>query len=768
MNTQAKQFKDLKGNDIITLVFLLLFIIIDFIPFEPRYSRAEPQWLYLSILNLAVLGYLFYTKTFIVNVPKKLNLVNLIPILSSVFLILSAISLVKVINFFEGIITLSRYVIIFISAVNLYFLLNKKTYLLYFIFSMVSILLLLQILNAFDFLKSNYLTMSFSNLIGSMKFNHSNKNIFSSVIFLKLPLILYCIINSNGWKKTFHYFSFALALMMLYILSTRALVLGSFIAFGFYFIFSFKFSITKIVTNLSVLGIMVGCFLVALVIIKNGKLIDGDNVLDRNKEISTQDYSFQLRLNFWKSSFEEMKENPMLGCGVGNWKIKSQKYEYKWKPEKSNAIHMHNDYLEVPAESGILSGLVYLSLFIIIALINLSTMIKTTDKDKKLLILIILTAFIAYGVDSFFNFPLSRPTPLIVFILIIALTMILNCEDDKTYHMGLSSKIAFGTLLLLSVINVYPNYLQNDFYKKYNTFKLDEEKYKMTYEETVALLPKYPNVDLSTTSVTCMQANYLIHEKRFDEALKLIDKIKSDNPYSFYPSNLKAIAFSKMNIQDSVLYYNRNLHYSLPCFFPFYNTYMSNLAVTKDTTEILKTYNDLNLNIVKPDFFKSTFNYLVKSEYDIKKAIKILEKGIELNPKDTMLVNLITNTKKIIKETNNTKPINPDNFKPKDANDYGKLLPQFLIQYKTNPTDFAIVENIGFCYLQIKQYSKAIPYLEKVIQSKTYNNGKSEYMLALCHHNLNQKDKACEAATLAKNKNFAANECQLIINANCK
>ena len=81
-------------------------------------------------------------------------------------------------------------------------------------------------------------------------------------------------------------------------------------------------------------------------------------------------------------------------------------------------------------------------------------------------------------------------------------------------------------------------------------------------------------------------------------------------------------------------------------------------------------------------------------------------------------------------------------------------LPGFLQLAKLNPTQYSYLENVGVCYFQLKKYEEALPYLDQVIATKAYMNGRSEFFKGLCLFNLGKKQEACLYLKIASSKNY--------------
>jgi O-antigen ligase len=105
-------------------------------------------------------------------------------------------------------------------------------------------------------------------------------------------------------------------------------------------------------------------------------------------------------------------ENPLMGIGIGNWKLESIKTDSNNLKGYTVPYHSHNDFLEIGAETGIF-GMIAFILLLIYPLIFF-------EKEINIKNLILLFSFIIYIFDSLINFPFARPANILIFLLILA------------------------------------------------------------------------------------------------------------------------------------------------------------------------------------------------------------------------------------------------------------------------------------------------------------------------------------------------------------
>lgn len=784
-NQHNTQKRDVNSEDIIVLIILFFYLLVDFVPQFEAFSIAEPQWIYLNVLNFAVTAYIFYEKTILEDFKLKDFFGHKVALVYSILIFLSGISMFFGINYYEGILTWSRYLISFVSFINLYVLFRNKTHLFKYIAFLITGLLFIQCFQGLTKFYNGYNNTIYTTLANITTCGHANKNIFSANILVKIPFVMYCVLEFQSWKKTASAIILFLAILLLFLLGARALMIG-FILMSIVClvllntnkksgkILNLRFFNTTLVICLFITTLL------SIIIIKNG-IYKEDSGLDRFKNISLEESSMKARLNFWESSIDLIAKKPILGCGLGNWKVESLYYEYKYKDKSNNGVYMHNDYLEVTAESGILAGILYLFLFAIIAFLNLKNCIKTQSSEKKIIHIIILTSFLGYAIDSFFNFPLNRPTMQVVFVLFLILTIIFNSKEKKIEnnepkqpkHNNNLSKLILIPMLLLSLVNLYPNILSYKNSIVLNMMENDKEKLNLKFENLNSKLNYFPNLDGSGIPIADLKTRYLINEKRFDEALQQIKISKINNPYSPVSDDLTGLLYIKLKEKDSVKKYYKNLHYKCPNHKDFYSKYMYALYLKKDTATILKTFKNLKNKSKSGQHFYSTYLQLSNSGYDFYKSFNFINQGYKKFPKDTLLIKVLNDyknnkiqlkTEKRVVPVSVQKNLNPNVFTKNDyiiksneftnKGQYKQALEYCLKAYKMDKNDIIVLENLGLTYFNLHQFENTLKYLNIVLESKKNPSGKIELVAAACHFNLKNKQKACELAKIALSKNY--------------
>jgi O-antigen ligase len=139
-----------------------------------------------------------------------------------------------------------------------------------------------------------------------------------------------------------------------------------------------------------------------------------------------QDESLSNRVRYWTHAFNSIRENPILGVGVGNWRIVSTKYDSQNIYSYVVPYATHNDFLEIFAEIGTLGFISYIAFFFFLFQKNFKNLIKWTNSNITINHLFLLLCLMYFILDSSINFPLSRPLMQMVLILFIVLNELIN------------------------------------------------------------------------------------------------------------------------------------------------------------------------------------------------------------------------------------------------------------------------------------------------------------------------------------------------------
>ena len=392
------------------------------------FDRVSIQVLYISVLNLFVILYLlksFNLKFFIDNIRYKNHYISYL-----VVIICSFFSLIYAENLTEGIITFSKFFSLFISfslIIYIVFKLKIDFIKLFFMFIVVALIAETYVINSKIFqsviLNGNLLTrsMDFRGFTG-------NINISSFSILIKLPALIYLIYNE---KKHLYLILLNLllisSLVSILVLFSRAAIIGLILLI----IFSLLYYLVKEKRKVVFQTIFISLSVCLSYLTYN--FLNQKNTFDLIEErFSTvaqpsSDESVSQRVTFYRIALEDIKNYPLTGVGIGNWKLLSIQRANEILGNYMVPYVVHNDFLEIGAESGILSLVSYLFFIFFPFIILLKKSINFKNNNLHFLVLTCLSIYI---LDSLINFPMHRVVSSINLYFILALFYYITIKNN--------------------------------------------------------------------------------------------------------------------------------------------------------------------------------------------------------------------------------------------------------------------------------------------------------------------------------------------------
>ena len=156
---------------------------------------------------------------------------------------------------------------------------------------------------------------------------------------------------------------------------------------------------------------------------------NGSNPASEKKSTDT---SLELRLNIWTNTLEMIKEHPLLGVGAGNHKVLYPIYSRRVVVEKVfsedlQLSNVHNDYLQITAELGLL-GLALMLWLAGAAALTLFRLLHNDQGKDKILILTLAAGLAGISLNATASFPFQRMVP----VLVITIYLAVMAGLDKT------------------------------------------------------------------------------------------------------------------------------------------------------------------------------------------------------------------------------------------------------------------------------------------------------------------------------------------------
>jgi O-antigen ligase len=765
-----KDNKSLIGS-IITVLYLMVHFVSDF----GGADVMGAQWLYTSTLDLAVLVYIFINR----NTYKEAitAIFNYKFTLLFSFLVLWAIgSYFYAINPTETLVTLARLISTYLIFIQVSILFYKKD--IKYIFNIVSFAIAFLLLwDSFYILRGfskNIETMDLDANIISLSGNHGNKNVMAASLLIKFPFVLWLIINHKSFIKIINIGVLFFGVVALFIMNTRSTYVGLGIIFLIYSITTALFvgitNKTKAALQVAYfLGPIIVGFFVANLLLANAVELQGyqggyGTVTKRAGDITIQSEQGS-RIHLWKGAIDYATKHPFVGAGYGNWKLASIPYEKEFTNDLFVPYHCHNDFIEMFADLGVIGGITFGFMFLLVPLFTIKMWRKKEFKPYYLTATISFMAVTCYAVDAFLNFPAERTAMQTMLAVSAALVFLPISHINKTIKYSSSFNklipiIFYLITLLLIVPSIYVAKQTYDSLKiqKYVMGEIDSDP-KMSLDEVKSSFPAIPNLSTSTLPIKGLIARYEFRDKHYEEALRLLKESENDNPYLHYNDFIRTAVYADKQKFDSVAIYAKRAFYNWPRATSYYKNIMFSSAKNKDSIEIKKAYKEYNK--YRPGA-EANAQYLL-AMYEVKGAadknmITLLDSTNMRFPRDSAIlarVNSIFSSNKSGAQSTDmvTSLLNSG----KDAfikRQFIKAAQFYLQAVQLDPANYTHYENAGISYYSGGNFVKAIPNFEKAVQFSNANSGKSEFFMAMSFIALGKKEQICAPLNTAKRKGY--------------
>ena len=584
--------RDNKTSILVSSLFLILYIVTGLLPNFNAIDILAPQWVYYGSINVLSCLYFLLNKE---SLSPLNSLLKRPYFLLYLFLMLWAIgSYFYAINGVETLINLPRYFNIFFAIVFGYLHLQRLPNRFNFFSSLMIGFLTLELLSYFsDFLKF-YNPNGFS--INLVKGVSGNKNIAAASIALKLPFALYFASSSfKTWIRVYAVGILTLGFLGISLINARAAILSTGLVIFFFAAFTiFNFVRNK---NKSIFFANISFVLLPLLLafIINESLAKNAPTKSLSNTIGLIEFSEKGsngRFLYWRDVWEQVKDHPLLGSGLGNWKIASIAYGKEHVNGYTVPYHAHNDFLQFAAELGILGFLGYTGLFAILAFILLRYFVQEQEAQKKKMAMTLLLALTVYVVDAGLNFPVARPLMQSSFALVVGMILIFTAKSSFEEAKSILPKVFLGISIPVLIAGLSIHIISYISLTKQGRllYEFNNAQYNLTLSELEDISDTFPNMTETAMPIKSMKARYYYLNNRKEEAYAYAYAGRKDNPNIYFSENLLAQFYLSEQKLDSAYHYAKLAFDNLPKNKPHFDLYMRTLAAKRDIMTINSTF----------------------------------------------------------------------------------------------------------------------------------------------------------------------------------
>ena len=399
--------------------FLALYFIILFLPPIPDIVLDINTFrLYVfSIINTIALAYILSDNSLSSALSKvikdKLSLIIL------AFIFWGLLSYTYAFNKTEVIVRVFTFINFYLTYIIISVFIRKFSF--KEICSFISLILLTQVsfsiyaldvtttLRAYDFDLN-------SKLVGVFP----NRNITAALYLFQLPFLIYLIRKlKNNFIKLILFILSIVVVYILFLLASRTsyvIMMGLLTLNLIFFILykrkskSFFKSFPGYLTLIIILGYVTASLFLGTQ--------NTANPLNRVQTMFVEEESSNTRIRYYTFAIKDFISSPIIGYGLGNFKIISIERDKENIRSYTVPYVMHNDFLEVAVELGIIGLILFLLIFIYPIYILFK---RNKIKNLKTEQLVLLSSIFVYVVDSNLNFPFTRAASLLYLALILGM-----------------------------------------------------------------------------------------------------------------------------------------------------------------------------------------------------------------------------------------------------------------------------------------------------------------------------------------------------------
>jgi len=723
---------------LIPKALVLLYLIIGIVP---RFEAVDPigsQWFYFSIINVLSFIYIFANRDqlAVFNRQRQVYLFFGSYIL---FFLAGIISMYGAFNISEGVKDLARIATTIIAVMNLFLIIKiaPKLFFEYIVKVSHILVIYISIQVIWVFIDSDA-PRNAVLLRETALSTFGTQNATAATLAIQVPFLLWGLIKHIGRWKVISIVSLLVGISALLFIGARTAVLGSIIygvIFLGYIIIDSARKKTLGISSKAILLPFFGVILISYFFATNINRIeasrantfsellfapssaDAGNKTKKNPENKKGFTSYDRgRGIYYELAFDDFTSHPIFGLGVGNWKLSNKdKFFSNFKKDKFiYPLRVHNDFLQVLAEVGIVGFITYFLMFVVLIFSILKLFFTHQDHEDRWMYAVISLSLLAYGFDALINFPLER-TPIQGHFVVLASLIVAffyhnyKKEDAKRVVLKMPVLFVIGAFALgASVISYmkYTSYVTQNYVLADTSGKnLMKDKYVMSYDKIVKDLSGFFNIAGVGRPNEHVKGMYAMSEGRLDKALYHLDKSIEQAPNHYESKMLKGIIYGQRKINnDSAIFYAKQGFEKYPAIKNNYIILLNAYRAKGDTINYFKTIDtflERNPNDISQWQLKS--ERVLEFYKDTDAAIAVIDEALEKNPDNEKLINhkerfTVKNSATDIKEWY------AKAFDYIGQKKYAEAKVAFLKILKETPSNNQTLLNLGIIDIKLKQY----------------------------------------------------------------
>ena len=414
------------------------------------------------------------------------------------------------------------------------------------------------------------------NPVGTMV----NRNLFGSFLVLLLPFGLGYLFIKKSWNFL-GLITIILLLAMIYFSQTRSAWIAALIIMGFFGLSMILKSVSPkwYFATLSLMGILlVGALLSYNYFVQENYQFDSLKDVEPGSSSQKME-SANERLVTWQETLLMTQESPIMGVGLGNWKIEIPRFNQggtRIEYGEITRIRPHNIYLHTLSETGIFGFLLLYGPILFIFLKTLTILSNTTRDTQYIVVLIFFSLVAGIISDGMFSFPTERISHAI--FLFISLGFLLafisksQNESKKKYQQFIP--LTAVAVTLWGIFLGYQKYKFESHMNRARAYYL-KNRPKEALHHVKEGTNKWVTLEINNDPIELVGAIILRKEKKYQQAFSLANSSLVHNPYSSRILYTKgSILSDQKRFQEAIDIYQLALSYS-----PKHQSSLKNIAL---------------------------------------------------------------------------------------------------------------------------------------------------------------------------------------------
>lgn len=484
-----------------------------------------------------------------------------------------------------------------------------------------------------------------------------NKNFLSEILFLNSLFLFSGFRDTNSSWRTIVVFVFIVSAVVLLLLKTFAVGIAIILLLALYLLQSKRTSRAIQLKWLIFSAVITSIFIYYARGYINNRWQQVEQQLWSPIDISVSDTlnstsAFERKL-MWRNSWELIKEQPVFGVGLSDWKMEQMKFGIGGTPFLNSGLvrfeHPHNELLLVFAELGIPGLLLFLLCFgyLLFSLKPSAAEFSSQMTASRFAIIgILVISMFAYPLHSVISMPL---------LMIHMAIVIAGSSDRQLNFLSISNRkiVVITFMISLCSMLVFAKRWKGEIHRSNAMIAQLRKDHSRSRREAEKSRNYWYKVDQTGTPLNWYIADSYFREGDIQNSLLYFDQALSENPYHLRVLNDYGTACEQSGkTEKAIVLYKTALNYC-PAFLEVHFNLAAayhNTGQSDDAVKVL--YRILDKKLIDK---KSRGKYLqytpviLRAYINANKAINSsANDGVELNPQlltDSMLILKFENSK---------------------------------------------------------------------------------------------------------------------------